>query len=296
MESYLFLSLKENAVHGTPLVPFSYYHCQMPETLPDCLLHWHEEAEINLVRKGCASYQIDQSTCRGEVGDIFFIAPNTLHAVHPISDCAMESDTLIFHFQMLGYGSPDQCTLSFLRPLFCGTVTPPAKISPSHPSYPLFLACLEKLFACVKQRQPYFELELKEHLFHFLLLLYRTGDIIPAKHTPAVVTNTDKIKQSLQYIQDHYTEAITIDQLAQLCHFSKPYFMNFFKCAVGMSCMNYIIQLRLRTALEYLKITDLGIADIALECGFNNLSNFNRLFKERFACSPREYRRQNKEV
>lgn len=295
MESYLFSSLKENAVHGTQLVPFSYYDCKMPDNLPDCLLHWHEEAEINLIRKGDASYQIDQQTYIGEAGDLFFIAPNTLHAVHRILDHTMESDTLVFHFRMLGYDSLDQCTLSFLRPLFCGAAVPLAKISPDHPAYPLLLSCIDQLFSCVKKQESYFELELKELLYHFLFLLYRCGCITHTKNTPSALTHTDKIKHSLQYIQEHYRDPITVEQMAQLCHFSKSHFMTFFKHAVGMSCMNYIIQLRLRAALGYLKTTDMAISDIALECGFNNLSNFNRLFKEHFQCSPKEYRKQNRQ-
>lgn len=82
-----------------------------------------------------------------------------------------------------------------------------------------------------------------------------------------------------------------IEQLAELCHFSPTHFMNFFKKQLGISCMEYIIQYRLKKAAHFLQHSDLAIIDIASQSGFNNLSNFNRQFKKYYQITPSQYRK-----
>ena len=83
-----------------------------------------------------------------------------------------------------------------------------------------------------------------------------------------------------------------IEQLADLCHFSPTHFMNFFKKHLGVSCMEYVIQFRLRKAAELLQHSTLPILEIATQSGFNNLSNFNRQFKKYYQITPSQYRKK----
>jgi transcriptional regulator, araC family (arabinose-binding/dimerisation), putative len=67
--------------------------------------------------------------------------------------------------------------------------------------------------------------------------------------------------------------------------------MNFFKKQLGISCMEYIIQYRLKKAAHLLQHSDQAIIDIASQSGFNNLSNFNRQFKKYYQVTPSQYRK-----
>ena len=67
-------------------------------------------------------------------------------------------------------------------------------------------------------------------------------------------------------------------------------FSRFFKMRTGKSLSDYIIDVRLGYASSCLIDTNQSIADICFECGFNNLSNFNRIFKKKKNCSPKEFR------
>lgn len=291
MESYLFPELKEPVEHGTVLLPYRSFLYSAKNGIPDVLLHWHEEAEINFVRRGAATYQSDNELIEAKPGDIIFVAPGTLHAVRTAPGQSVETDVLIFHPNMLGAASVDQCSLSFLRPLINGSCKPASVIHTDCPSYDEVADCLNQMFGCLKAKESFLELHLRELLFHFLLLLYQK-DFIHEVKAGSRLRNTVQIKTALNYIQQHYSEAISIAELAELCHFSEPYFMSFFKQSVGLSCMDYILRLRLKTAEMNLRTTDKSISEIALECGYHNLANFNRQFKRMYHLTPREYKKR----
>lgn len=67
-------------------------------------------------------------------------------------------------------------------------------------------------------------------------------------------------------------------------------FSRFFKLRTGKNLSDYIIDLRLGHATRLLVDSTMAIAEICYECGFNNLSNFNRIFKKKKNCSPKEFR------
>ncbi|SFC88256.1 AraC family transcriptional regulator [Clostridium uliginosum] len=253
MEKYLLSSQKDAINHGDQLAPYSYYHCIIPTVLPDVLLHWHVEVEVTFVRDGSATYQIGEETFHSQKGDLIFISPNTLHSVYPIAGLTQISDTLVFHLDLLGYSVMDQCTLTYLRPLFNGSLRLLSHINQNHPSYLEMSACINEIFICIKNKDTYLELILKEKLYHLLYLLFKYQCFMKTNISGTTSIYMGKIKTVLQYIQDNYKESISILELAGLCHFSKTHFMSLFKQTVGISCVEYIIQVRLRVANELLR-------------------------------------------
>lgn len=99
------------------------------------------------------------------------------------------------------------------------------------------------------------------------------------------------MSQAAEYINEHYHEKLTIAQLANISSLSKSYFMYCFRKYAGISAVEYINQLRIKTACELLNAGGKNISEIAYACGFTNLSNFNRQFRSQMGLSPTEYRR-----
>ena len=99
------------------------------------------------------------------------------------------------------------------------------------------------------------------------------------------------IRTALEYINAHYTENITISFLAVLSHMSKNYFMRIFKETAGVGAIGYINQLRIRKSCELLVHSRKNIAEIAYECGFSNISHFNRQFLKQNRMQPGQYRK-----
>lgn len=103
---------------------------------------------------------------------------------------------------------------------------------------------------------------------------------------------TIPVSTALDYITLHYMEPIKIEDLAEACHVSEAHFRRLFASYMKMSPLEYINQVRVQTACEYLKKTDASISDIAHKCGFTTLSTFNRNFKQIKGVTPGEWRKR----
>lgn len=102
--------------------------------------------------------------------------------------------------------------------------------------------------------------------------------------------SVDYIVQNVKsYAQINYMYEIPLAQLAEMFHYNEKYLGRVFKKTVGMSFRQYINYLRVERAKELLFATDSNILDVALMAGFNNVTYFNRIFREFEGCSPSEY-------
>ncbi len=111
-------------------------------------------------------------------------------------------------------------------------------------------------------------------------------------------SESKRVQQVQAYINDNYKNDIRLPAIAKMAGMSPVAFSRFFKLRTGKSLSDYIIDIRLGYASRFLADSTKSIADICFECGFNNLSNFNRIFKKKKNCSPKEFRenfrKQNK--
>lgn len=102
-------------------------------------------------------------------------------------------------------------------------------------------------------------------------------------------------RQSLQHVKDyldqHYKEKITLDQLAEIFFINKFYLTRIFKDQFGMSINHYLAQVRVAHAKQLLRFTDLTVEDIGGRCGIEEPAYFARVFKKVEGIPPGEYRR-----
>ena len=141
-------------------------------------------------------------------------------------------------------------------------------------------------------RKSHYEFQLKAQLNQLFYLLFENGYVISKDLSPEGYRKEEKIRSIIDYINAHYQEDLNIDQLAGICGYSSTHFMNFFKKHLGVSCIEYLIQFRLRKAAELLQHSNLSVLEISSQAGFNNLSNFNRQFKKYYQMTPSQYRKK----
>jgi AraC-like DNA-binding protein len=103
-------------------------------------------------------------------------------------------------------------------------------------------------------------------------------------------TESRRVAKVKQYINDHYQQELRLSGLADLVGMSPVAFSRFFKIRSGKTLSSYIQDVRLGFAARLLVDTTKNISEICYECGFNNLSNFNRIFKETRGTTPRSFR------
>lgn len=105
-----------------------------------------------------------------------------------------------------------------------------------------------------------------------------------------VESDSRRVLKVKNYISKNYRNEIRLATLADIAGMSPSAFSRFFKLRTGRNLSEYIIEMRLGYASRLLVDTSKGIAEICYDCGFNNLSNFNRIFKKKKNCSPSEFR------
>lgn len=140
-------------------------------------------------------------------------------------------------------------------------------------------------------------------LMEFLNILHTlslcTGARTLATTSYAKVNIEDDSRRILRvkkYISDNYKYERRLKDLADLANMSESAFCRFFKLHTGRRLSDYIIDIRLGYATRMLIDTTETIAEISFKCGYNNMSNFNRIFKRKKGCSPTEFRNSHHKI
>lgn len=283
------LSAKEIAQHTSLSSPFRYY----PSALPDLNLsfppHWHNEFELNYIRSGTAVFYYNGERYLPEEGDIFIFQPNQTHSMATLVDQKIYYDTFLFTAESFGPPS-ERGNQAIIGPLVSGDSQIDIPINRSSPGYPVLKQTIEAMITAAKLNSSPDDLLVRGELLRLFYYLHTYGHITCGKNEKAA--DTERIQPVLTHIDQHYAENLTVDSLAQLIPLSPSYFMYCFKRVTGTSIVSYITQIRIKNACELLQSSNKQVVQIAMECGFDNLSNFNRQFKKNTGCSPMQYRRR----
>lgn len=276
--------LQETRRHGAAQFPFNIYPCTIPQDFPQVALHWQNSMELVFVKKGGGIVQAGLTPWAARAGDIFIFAPGMLHALRQGSG-AMEYENIIFELELLG-GTGDLCAERYLLPLQSGRLPLPVRLAPGDSVYPAAAACLREAEDASRTQGAGYELAIKGALLRFLALLVGQRGAPP----PAESADTQRLKAVLQLVADRYAEPLPVAAAAAACQCSPSHFMRWFKKMTGQSFTAYLIDHRLSIAAETLRQTDATVLAVAGQCGFDNLSYFNRAFKRRYGMTPRAYR------
>ena len=285
---------KEKARHGDIFLPVNSYHCLIPFTYRELALHWHEEMEITLIQDGTSDYKVGQKVFEANAGDIILIPPYCTHSACEIPGKTMISDSMVFHPDYLGANNQDLSASKYLRPMAEGQLLMQEVIRDGDEGYAEIKDTFIRALDCFKNKQPFYEMLLKEKLLHILILLFSYGYIRESDDSHITSENRRHIKSALEYITDHYSEKISISEMAQLAGFSENYFMSLFRQYVGMSCIQYVNHYRIQKAAHALEETTKSVSEIAMIHGFDNISYFNLQFRRTFGMTPREFRSKRK--
>lgn len=104
----------------------------------------------------------------------------------------------------------------------------------------------------------------------------------------------DAIFKVKEYIQEHFAEDITLEQLAQMVYMNPYYFSTFFKKETGQNFKSYLLQVRMEKALRYLMETNMKTYELARRVGYRDVRTFTDKFKEFYGSSPSKYKKHSK--
>lgn len=269
---------QEKKKHGVVGFPFEIYNNYCKNGL-SLYTHYHREFEIIYVCSGDGIAYVDtQSYCISD-GDILFINSGQLHGI--VSTSQKESSFLAFVFAPEFLGKSDVVADKFITPVLNNALQIPTLIR----NHPELTACLSQLTK--ETNSEFFELTTKH-------LLYKIWELLVSKGVPRFAKANDtrlkEIKTAIDYMNSNYSQKITLDQLAKSANMSKVYFCRKFTEAVGISPIHFLMQTRIENSCHLLKNTDIGIGNIAMECGFSSFSYYSEVFKKIMGCTPQSYR------
>ncbi len=102
--------------------------------------------------------------------------------------------------------------------------------------------------------------------------------------------DSEVVTAVMTYINNHYREELSLEDVAKFAGFSRYYFSRSFKRQTGYSFKDYLCQKRLQVAMDLLIRTNRSMRDVAIESGFGSVATFNRVFREKKGCTPTQYR------
>ncbi|HCS76152.1 MAG TPA: AraC family transcriptional regulator, partial [Clostridiales bacterium] len=143
-------------------------------------------------------------------------------------------------------------------------------------------------------KKPGYILLIRSLLLKLLVLVGRefTVNLENVESFPIYDRHRDSIISAMRYIDAHYIEDLSIEEVASVFALSPSYFSSLFKNITSRTFTEYLNNIRISKAKELLKNTDKKVIDISYDVGFNNVYHFNRMFKQQMGISPLEYRKQ----
>lgn len=281
--------LHETKTHGKLTFPYMVYRGQLPEYIQNFPVHWHKEMEIIYVVNGQGTVTVQTTKYSLCEGDIIIIQPETLHAIEQLENCHMEYFNILFDFNLLE-SDTSHCYLNFLKPLYEHTKTVPVYLKNNEPLSTLITPHIEYLINNRKLKFSGDELLVKSNLYailhHICKFCTQANDL-----SLKLESNYNKIKEVLMYVQEHFSEKLTVEDASKLINYSPNYFSKLFHELTGTSFIQYVINYRLDIATEKLTSTSLSITEIAEETGFCNLPYFTRTFTAKYGVTPNAYRK-----
>lgn len=294
LELNLDKNLRETISRGTPMFPCSYYdagtNLYMGNEVP---WHWHEELELSIVVEGAAMVNCGESSFVTMPGQGFFINSNVLHSLHPLGGGNCRCKTLVFHHSLLS-GAPESIfEQKYIRPILNSSKLEALCLSPELDWQQEAIGCILSAYDALVKGAFGYELQVRDQLSHlwYLLTLHTKTIITSGKSISSI--DAERLKRMLEFIQQNYSDPITVTQIAAAAGISQSECYRCFKRIMGQPPVARVTRYRIHRAVNLLEDSNLSVTEICYAVGFNSPSYFTKVFTERLHCTPREYRNRD---
>lgn len=257
--------------------------------------HRHTEFELSLILSGKGIYKTENGNFDIQENDIFLYSTNEYHC---ITDIFPDGDKLYMkllniHFSpsyIMGTDSLNRNT-EYMNIFFSRKTPFENRIDRTNIYNPKLRELILSIKSECENKEPCYETIVFARLTEILTLLLRHYNLTENRNIKPLC-HIDNISPAITYINEHYNENITLNDITKAAHMHKTTFIANFKAIYNMTTWDYINIKRIEDSLTLLKSTDLTILDIAIKCGFNSTANFNKIFKKTTGITPSEYRKK----
>jgi len=254
--------------------------------------HYHQEFELSFITEGSGSRIVGDSVEEFHPGDLIFIGPRIPHVwfseapvLNQHSGRTLESVYLLFNQAILPEGLTSLPELQHVN----------RAIQLSERGIRITGDTLNQVSRIMLQL-PYLN-SMKR-----LMFFYEIMDIIGASQSFTFLASADYIKTRFEttnnrvkniheFLMHNYREEINLEEIAGIIHMAPASACRFFKSSTGLTIFEYLNKIKIDYACKLLLNTDLNIVHISYDCGFNNLSHFNKQFRKFLGKTPSQFRK-----
>ncbi len=276
-----YLNYEEQIFRGTEQFPLEYY--TVNEQHPHCFMpfHWHNETEILYVQEGEFKLILDNRDCHLRAGDLCYIPGGVMHGGEGI-DCIYECIAFDAHKLMQEPPAVRQY-LSIIEDRKCQIQNLFTRHQPD------ILECAVKIFSAARNKDNGWEMLVLSRLYDLFATVVQKDRRVQREDQKTDRTNIIQINAAIEYISHHYKESIKLEDLARAAALSPQYFCKYFHIVTGKTPVAYLNYYRVERACYLLERKNSTVTDVAMECGFNDVSYFIRCFKKHKGITPYQH-------
>ncbi|SFE88942.1 transcriptional regulator, AraC family [Chitinophaga sp. CF118] len=258
------------------------------KTVFDFPLHYHEEFELNFIQHATGAKRIIGDHME-EINDLelVLVGPNLQHGwfTNKHQGGIVKEITVQFHRDLFDDKFLQRNQMSFIRSLLERSLR---GILFSRETITSILPRLVLL----PQKQGFDSVLELMSILHDLSISRNIRILSDAsfRNTETLSYNSRRIEKIMKYLNDNFDKNVSLSEAAKIAAMTNVSFSRFFKLKIGKTFVDTLIEIRLGHASRMLIETTHGINEIAYKCGFNNISNFNRIFRKKKDCTPKEFR------
>jgi AraC-like DNA-binding protein len=272
---------------ATTYKPFVVRKIALPSFTTD--FHFHNECQLVYIVSGSGTRIIGDSVENYQEGDLAFVGPNVPHVWYSKTSPNQEEQMAI---SIALYINPETVAEN-LKP-FIDTQTLASFFEQSARGINIVGEKKEVISKILQESLHQKEVSLLASFLKILELLMDSKDIIWLNEPSLMKTysskNQGRVAKLMHFLQENFRTEITLEQAASVADLQLHSFCRFFKQLTHHTFSDFLNEIRIGFACKLLQQSDLPVTQVAYECGYSNISYFNRTFKKIHGITPREYR------
>ena len=241
--------------------------------------HTHNHTELFFIVSGQGQFLIQDQVFPVDVNNLVIINPNVLHTEASLNAQPLE-------YIVLGISGIELATSENSNGQFCIL---------DHFESVEISSCLRNILREMELKNTGYE-DICQAYMEILIIRLMRNTAMTVQEEPSAVSSNRQCASVKRFIDLHFKEPLTLEQLAEEAHMSKYYLSHAFKREYGVSPINYMISRRIDESKYLLAETDLSMSQIAQVLGFSSLSYFSQVFRKSQQISPKEFRQSSKSM
>ena len=281
---------RELEKHGTETFPMTVNHDDLwsfeGKNVP---IHWHNDLEINLIREGEAVFQVYQKSYRVRTGEGFLLNRNVPHSCSSPGNEHVRYSTILVRPDFLYGDFGSDVERKCFQPFLQNSAIPCIYLTGFDENGKEILQKLNQVEEAFDRKRFCYELKIKGLLCEaFAMILYGHRQEL-TKFVPANLQELERLEKMLNYLNMHFTEVISLQDLADQVHLSREVCCRLFKKMTGKTITGYLEEYRVNKSFSLVQSVQYSMTQITEMVGFSNPSRFASAFRKRFGCNPGEY-------